>query len=68
MAYRSPTCSTDPLYQQILVPQLLEIANSGIASLGFTPRIGSNNLREILSKIDRSLMVVGKSHGILPDD
>lgn len=68
MAYRSPTCSTDPLCQQILVPQLLEIANSGIASLGFTPRIGRNNLREILSKIDRSLMVVGKSPGILPDD
>ena len=68
MAYKSSTCSMDPLCQQILIPQLLEIATSGIANLGVTVEESRFELREIKKKIDKSLMMVGKSHGILPDD
>lgn len=68
MSYKSPTCSVDPLCQQILIPQLLEIANSKIAIWGLTTDESRDNLHEILGKIDRSLRLVGKSHGILPDD
>ena len=68
MAYKSTACSVDPLCQQILIPQLLGIANSRLAISGVTTEETRNNLRGVLSKIDRSLRLVGKSHGILPDD
>ena len=68
MVYNSPTCSVDPFCQQILVSQLLEIATSGIGSLAVMGKESRFSLRKITNMIDRSLTMVGKSHGILPDD
>ena len=55
MSYDSATCWVDPFCQQILIPHLVDIASD---KSGY-------DLRQILSKIDRSLGLVEKSHGIL---
>ena len=58
MSQKSPTCWEDPLCQQMLIPHLVDIATSK----------SGNDLSQILEWIDITLTIVGKSHGILPDD
>lgn len=64
MSYFSPTCWSDPLCQQILIPHLVDVANLDVT----TGASGFETLQELLSKLYRSLRLVGKSYGVASAD
>ena len=59
MSYSSDNCWLDPLCQQMLIPHLIDVANLGVTTEGYH----TYSLRDILSRLCRSLRLVEMSYG-----